>query len=85
MTFSLATNVTATDTDGGMVLLNERTGRYWTLNTTGATVLRVLLGGGTLPDAVSRLCSTHPLVAERIPADVDVLMRSLRDARVVVS
>ncbi|WP_433170442.1 lasso peptide biosynthesis PqqD family chaperone [Actinoallomurus sp. CA-150999] len=85
MTFSLAANVSATDADGGMVLLDERTGRYWALNTTGATILHVLLDGGTPEQAVEGLCRTHPSASARIPADVAALMRSLEDAEVVVS
>jgi hypothetical protein len=43
MTVRLRADMSATDTDDGPVLLDERVGRYWQLNRTGAFVLRLLL------------------------------------------
>ena len=44
----LPSHVSITDTDDGVVLLQQRTGRYFQLNHTGGRVLRRLLDGGTL-------------------------------------
>jgi hypothetical protein len=85
MTFALAPHVSVTETDNGMVLLDERAGRYWQLNATGATVVRLLLDGGTVQQAIGVLCALHPLPRERVAADVDALMHSLHVAQVVAS
>lgn len=77
-------DLSTTDTEDGMVLLNERTGRYWTLNATGATVVRLLIAGETAEDAISRLSERYPSARARIADDVAALLRSLRDAEVVV-
>ncbi len=47
MTLTLKPDVTATDTEDGLVLLDQRSGRYWQLNRSGATTLRLLLDGHT--------------------------------------
>lgn len=85
MTFALAPHVSVTETGNGMVLLDERAGRYWQLNATGAAVVRLLAGGGTVEGAIATLCAAHPLASERAAADVEALLRSLRAAQVVVS
>lgn len=79
----LSPDVTMAETEHGSVLLDERTGRYWTLNVTGATVVRLLLDGGTVEEAVGVLRERHPGSAERVTADVDAFVRSLRDAEVM--
>ncbi|PRX98043.1 lasso peptide biosynthesis PqqD family chaperone [Allonocardiopsis opalescens] len=81
----LAPDVTLTVTERGMVLLDERSGRYWTLNATGATVVRMLLDGETVDDALAALRDRHPSAADRIAADVERFLASLRDAKVVRS
>lgn len=43
----LCAHVTACATEDGMVLLDERIGRYWQLNITGAAVVAALLDGAT--------------------------------------
>ncbi|HEU5027612.1 MAG TPA: lasso peptide biosynthesis PqqD family chaperone [Spirillospora sp.] len=80
---SLSPHVTMTETEHGTVLLDERTGRYWALNATGTTVIRLLLGGGTVDDAVRELRERHPDAAERVTADVAAFVRTLRDAEVM--
>jgi hypothetical protein len=79
----LSPDVTMTETEHGMVLLDERTGRYWTLNATGAAVIRLLLDGGTVDDAVTTLRERHPDSADRVTADVAAFVRSLREADVM--
>ena len=48
---TLNRSVVSTDTDYGTALLDEQSGRYWTLNPTASLVLRVLLDGGDPPQA----------------------------------
>lgn len=86
MTFALRPDVSATDTDHGMVLLDEAGGRYWQLNSTGALILRALLDGATPGEAARLLGGRHPaLTAERAATDVAFLIRSLTEARLAVS
>lgn len=85
MTFALASHVTVTETGNGMVLLDERTGGYWLLNGTGATVVRFLQQGGTVEEAITALRESHPSASQRVAADVEALLRSLRAAQVVAS
>ncbi|RKN45052.1 lasso peptide biosynthesis PqqD family chaperone [Streptomyces hoynatensis] len=65
-----------------MVLLDERTGRYWQLNGTGAHILRALLDGGT-PDGVAEALAARveAVSREQIAADVRDLLDRLAAAR----
>jgi hypothetical protein len=81
---ALSPDVTVTDTGTGMVLLNERTGRYWTLNHTGRTVMRALMDGRAVQDAIDELAARHPEHADQVADDVRALMVSLAEAQVVV-
>lgn len=85
MTVTLRTDVTATETDGGMVLLDQREGRYWQLNATGATVLRLLLSGHSQQEVAGRLTRHTPEAAERALSDVRTLVDTLCKARLVVT
>ncbi|MDT0344233.1 lasso peptide biosynthesis PqqD family chaperone [Streptomyces litchfieldiae] len=76
----LRRDVTACDTDGGMVLLDERTGRYWQLNSTGAQVLRALLDGATPEEVTGRLAETRAVAPDRVAADIGTLLGQLADA-----
>ncbi|MFI6981040.1 lasso peptide biosynthesis PqqD family chaperone [Embleya sp. NPDC050154] len=85
MTITLAPDVTATEVPDGLVLLDQRKGRYWQLNPTGARTLRLLLDGHTAADTAARLAQTSPAAAARAHDDVRNLLRALRDARLVVA
>ncbi|MFF7729271.1 lasso peptide biosynthesis PqqD family chaperone [Streptomyces sp. NPDC008001] len=85
MTLALRPDVSATDTDYGMVLLDEATGRYWQLNITAALILHALLDGATPQQTADRLGERFPgLGAERRSADVTAFVRALNEARLVV-
>lgn len=85
MNLALARDVTATDTEDGMVLLNERDGKYWQLNRTGAATLRLLLDGHAPEEAAARLAPGRPELSERVRTDVGALLGSLRAAGLVVT
>ena len=85
MTFALARNVTATETEDGTVLLDQRSGRYWQLNGTASTVLHALLAGRPAEDAAALLRERHPRGSERAAEDVAELVTALRDAKLVTS
>ncbi|WP_269857603.1 lasso peptide biosynthesis PqqD family chaperone [Streptomyces sp. RPT161] len=81
----LHADVTACPTDDGMVLLDERQGRYWQLNGTGAVVVQALLDGATLQQAADQLAQTQPVSRERAAADVAALVDQLRQAKLVTT
>jgi Coenzyme PQQ synthesis protein D (PqqD) len=83
MTLRLRADVSIADTDNGMVLLDERVGRYWQLNPTGALVLRLLLGGATPHQVAQTLADHYPVSTERAAADIAVLLARLRTAGLV--
>jgi coenzyme PQQ synthesis protein D (PqqD) len=77
----LRRDVTACDTEGGMVLLDERAGRYWQLNATGARVLRGLLDGATPAQLAEQLAARHAVPRAEVAADVEALIAQLAAAR----
>lgn len=79
----LRPDVTACATDDGMVLLDERAGRYWQLNRTGALVVQALLDGDTPEHAARRLAATGPVAHERAVADVTALVAHLEKEKLV--
>ncbi|MGK5544783.1 lasso peptide biosynthesis PqqD family chaperone [Streptomyces sp. URMC 127] len=86
MTFALRAHVSATDTDHGMVLLDEADGRYWQLNHTGALILHALLDGATPQQTAQRLGERYPAVsAERTAGDVASFIRALTAAHLVAA
>lgn len=83
MSYSLAPHVAAAETDDGMVLLHETTGRYWMLNTTGAAVVRSLRQGKEVAEIVDELSARFSLDITRGTADVDALLKRLTEAGLV--
>jgi hypothetical protein len=85
VTIKISKSVILTETDDGMVLLEERIGRYWQLNSTGAVVLRTLDQGGTVQQAITELTTERPEASERIESDVRTFLETLRQAGVIRS
>jgi hypothetical protein len=83
MTLRLRADVSIADTDNGMVLLDERVGRYWQLNLTGALVFRLLLDGATPHQVTQTLADHYPVSTEQAAADIAVLLARLRTAGLV--
>ena len=83
MTFKLRDGVSTAETEYGMALLDEDTGRYWNLNPTGALVLCRLLDGGTSAQAVDELAEQYAVDRETASRDVEELMDDLRSAGLV--
>jgi len=84
MTLTIGSDVTVTDVDDGIILLNERDGRYWQLNRSGAATLRLLLDGRTTDEAAVELTRRNPNAAERARADITRLVDALLTSRLVV-
>ena len=83
MTMQLRADVSTVDTDDGLVLLDERAGRYWQLNRTGALVLRSLLDGAAPHQVAQTLVDRHPVSSEQAAADVAALLEHLHTAGLV--
>lgn len=83
MNHRIAPDVSVAETEDGMVLLEETTGRYWMLNTTGAAVVRGLGEGHDVPAIVEELRARFPGAADRVAADVAALLDRLTEARLV--
>jgi Coenzyme PQQ synthesis protein D (PqqD) len=83
MTLKLRDGVLTADTDYGIALLDEDSGEYWNLNPTGALVLRTLLEGGTLADAVQALIERYDIDAGTASQDVEDLLGGLNSAGLV--
>jgi hypothetical protein len=84
--YSLAKNVAMTYAEIGAVILNERTGRYWLLNDTGATVMSTILSTGSIEHAVEALDSRyHGVAREQIEHDARSLVAQLQTAGLVTS
>lgn len=83
MTVRLRADVSTADTDHGVVLLDERSGRYWQLNPTGGLVLRMLLEGATPRRVAQTLAERHAVSIEQAAADVTALLQRLHTAGLV--
>jgi hypothetical protein len=83
MTLKLRKGVSTAETDYGTTLLDEDSGQYWNLNPTGVLVLRTLLEGGTLAQAVQELTTQYAVDAETAGRDVEDLVEGLHSAGLV--
>jgi coenzyme PQQ synthesis protein D (PqqD) len=79
----LSADVSTAETGGGLVLLDERAGRYWQLNRTGALILSTLLDGATPAHAAEILADRHTVSVEKAIADVSALLEHLSAADLV--
>ncbi|GAA3075752.1 hypothetical protein GCM10010464_44770 [Pseudonocardia yunnanensis] len=78
----LRTDVVAVDTEDARVLLDERTGRYFQLNRSGALILDAVLAD---EDAARRLTEVYAVAPAQATADVADLLERLRSAGLVVA
>ncbi|MET9606995.1 lasso peptide biosynthesis PqqD family chaperone [Streptomyces sp. NPDC006512] len=72
-------------TDYGAVLLDAKSGAYWQLNPTSATIVSALLDGGQAEDATRRLTEEYDVDAERAAADVHAVLTAMAEAGVVAA
>lgn len=79
----LRKDVSLTDTEDGTVLLDQRSGTYWQLNSSGALILRTLLAGGSPEQAAAAVVARYPVERDQALVDVRALVESLRAARLV--
>ena len=83
MTLRLRDGVSSADTDYGIILLDEDSGRYWNLNPTAALALRTLLDGGSPAEAARQLTERYEVDAGTAGRDVQELVDGLRGAGLV--
>jgi len=83
MTMTLRRGVSTADTDYGTTLLDEDSGEYFTLNPSGALVLRTLLGGGSAAQAALALAGEYDVDAQTADRDVADLLAELRSSGLV--
>lgn len=83
MSLTLRHAVSTATTDGGIVLLNERSGRYWQLNHSGSATLRSLLDGDSPAQAAQNLANTYGIPVTQAAADVDAFLNALWTAELV--
>jgi PqqD family protein of HPr-rel-A system len=74
----LAPDIASVETDGGLVLLDMRTGRYFQLNSTGTRILESLLDGETADRIAERLSDGRDVTPELVAADIERLLDQLR-------
>ncbi|MBB5915995.1 hypothetical protein BJY24_004907 [Nocardia transvalensis] len=79
----LREDVSVCATEDGAVLLDERNGRYWQLNTTGAEVLAAFLEGATVDEIAGTLLETRSVSRRRAVADIADLLTRLTAADLV--
>ncbi|ANP50159.1 hypothetical protein J2Z21_001128 [Streptomyces griseochromogenes] len=83
MTLRLHDHVSTTETEYGVVALDQRTGRYWQLTASAAVVVTALARGATAEEAAKALTDRYDVDAERARGDVEALIGSLRSAGLV--
>jgi len=84
MTLKLRDGVSVADTDYGIALLDEDSGKYWNLNPTAALALRTLLDGGTTAQAAKELTEQYAVDADTANKDVEDLLVELRSVGLVM-
>jgi len=82
---TLNRSVVSTETDYGTALLDQRSGRYWTLNPTATVALHVLLDGGDRSHAARALLDRFDVDSATAYADVDRLVEDLHAAGLVTT
>lgn len=79
----LRDGVIATSTEYGLVLLDEHAGEYWSLNPSGALVIKALLDGAGGDGAAQVLADRHDVDLASARADIDDVLAQLRAAGLV--
>ncbi|MFE7130918.1 lasso peptide biosynthesis PqqD family chaperone [Streptomyces sp. NPDC057638] len=79
----LPDHVSTAETEYGVVVLDERTGRYWRLSRSAALVVTTLTRGASVNEAVTALTERYDVERQRAERDVERLLDSLRSAGLV--
>ncbi|RLU83124.1 PqqD family protein [Streptomyces griseocarneus] len=68
-----------------MVLLDQRRGRYFQLNTTGTLILRTLLKDGSPDHAATALSEHYGISTQQAQTDVAKLINALHTAKLATT
>ncbi|HLU96318.1 MAG TPA: lasso peptide biosynthesis PqqD family chaperone [Thermobifida alba] len=82
--FRLRPDVSAAETDYGMVLLDGRSGEYWELNDTAAQIVQRLLDGQAPADVVRFLVGEYEVEQAAAERDVAALVTGLLESGMVL-
>jgi hypothetical protein len=85
MGYELRDGIALTATEYGQVLLDKRTGVFWSLNETGATILEKLLEGQEQHGIASYLCARYDSDEHEVAQHVAALIKSLAEAKLITS
>jgi hypothetical protein len=85
MPLQLRPDIATTSTEDGLVLLDERTGRYWQLNPTGAHVLHALLAGRHPDRIATDLATRYHIDPQQTQRDVTALTDHLHITNLVTT
>ncbi|GHA72883.1 hypothetical protein GCM10010372_84320 [Streptomyces tauricus] len=85
MTLALTSDVTATPTEHGTVLLDQRNGRYFQLNASATLALTTLLNGADHQHTADVLHRHYDITHDRAHADVATLIDTLRTRKLVTA
>jgi Coenzyme PQQ synthesis protein D (PqqD) len=83
MPLRLRPDIATTDTDDGLVLLDERTGHYWQLNPTGVHVLHALIEGHHPDQIAAELATRYRIEIQQAQHDITALTDHLHAANLV--
>jgi hypothetical protein len=75
---TLRAEVSTVAVEDGMVLLDERTGRYYQVNGSGALVLSTLIEGGGRQEAADALVARYAVEPDRALSDAGTIIDRLR-------
>lgn len=78
--FQCAAAIQAFPLDDDLVLYDDRDGRSYVLNRTGAAVWRLCDGEATVDDLVASIAREYGEPTERVRPDVEALLAELREA-----
>lgn len=76
--------VSLTDTEEGAVLLNEKTGKYWQLNRSGARTVRALIAGHTIEEIGRDWATNYAMELDEVTTHLADLVEQLRQAKLVM-
>ena len=83
-TFRLADNVSFTEVDDEVVLLELTRGHYFGLNDTGAKMLHALIEGATIEQSCRDIAKNYQVDDEQIKRDMEELMEQLIEQQLLV-
>ncbi|MFE9585111.1 lasso peptide biosynthesis PqqD family chaperone [Streptomyces microflavus] len=73
------------ETADGAVLLHQRTGLYWQLNSVGLHVVQGLVRGGSVEQVAEDLSRRYEVQMEQAEADIASVLQQLSEADLIRS